>query len=308
MGLADLREQRFDEGWWGYEQRFDTRPPQAERRAISLPRYARASAQRERVAVWAEQGIGDQILFSTLLPQFRGDAHPVVEVDARLVEAYRRSVEGIEFVAPAASTAAFASCAAEIPLGSLASLYRYDRASFAEQPRALLRADSSRVDAIRRQLGEGRWIGVSWRSVQKGLRAGLAARKSIPLEAFARLAREAGARLVDLQYGDVDEDRRRFDAAHPGVRVQLEGLDLFGDLEGVLAAIEACDEVVTASNVTAHLAGALGKRATVVLPGGRSPFHYWDAVEGDQSLWYPSVRVANEESMVLLRGVEPPTY
>jgi hypothetical protein len=46
--------------------------------------------------------------------------------------------------------------------------------------------------------------------------------------------------------------------------------------------------------VTAHLAGALGKRARVVFLRARAPFHYWNAVDGARSLWYPSLEVATD--------------
>jgi hypothetical protein len=292
LGILELREQRFAEGWRGFERRFVTNPPQSAYRAPSLPAFTRGSARLARVAVWQEQGIGDQILFSTLLPDLREDARAVVEVDARLLAAYRRSVPGVEFTTQAQSREAFAACAAQVALGSLASLYRADRASFARQPSRLLGADPQRVEAIREFLGGGRFIAIAWRSFQKGLRAGMAARKSIPLELFAAVARARDARLVDLQYGDAAEERAAFEAAHPGLLVRIPGLDAFSDLEGVLAAIEAAGEVVTASNVTAHLAGAAGVVATVVMLGARSPFHYWDAVEGGRSLWYPRLRVA----------------
>lgn len=293
IGLLDLREQRFESGWRGYERRFDTSPPQATRRAPPLPQFQRNLAPRARVAVWTEQGIGDQLLFSTLLADLRQDADAVVEVDARLVDAYRRSAPGLHFVA-AGSRDAFAGCTHQLAIGSLGAMYRPDRASFARQPRALLRADPQRVAQMRALLGDGRFIGISWRSLQPRDRGGVAARKSAPLESFAQLAHASQARLVDLQYGDVDEERAAFDAAHPGLRVPIAGLDTFGDLEGLLAAIEACDRVVTTSNVTAHLAGTIGKRTTVVFPGARSPFHYWDAVEGRRSLWYPSVEIATD--------------
>jgi ADP-heptose:LPS heptosyltransferase len=176
-------------------------------------------------------------------------------------------------------------------MGSLASLLRRDSASFARQPRALLLPDAARVRAIRAQLGDGPHVAVSWRSLQGAVRASRAARKSIALAQFAAMAAEAGARLVDIQYGDVEAERAAFEREHPGVLVRIAGLDAFNDLEGVMAAISACGAVVTASNVTAHLAGALGVAATVVFLGPVSPFHYWDAVAGTRSLWYPSLMV-----------------
>jgi tetratricopeptide (TPR) repeat protein len=293
QALLHLRMQRFADGWRGFERRFDTDPPQATYRAPSLPAFE-GRAPRSRVAVWPEQGIGDQILFSTLLPELAQHANVVAEVDARLADAYRRSVAGVEFVSGADASRALASCDTQVALGSLGRLYRPDRSSFTRQPARLLRADPRRVQAIRGQLGAGPCIAISWRSVQKGLRAGLGARKSIPLESFALLARARGARLVDVQYGDVDAERAAFEAAHPGVLLRPRGVDPFSDLEGVLAVLEACGEAVTASNAVAHLAGAAGVRATVVLLGARSPFHYWDALEGSRSLWYPSLTVARD--------------
>ena len=294
IGLIDLREQRFAEGWRGYERRFDTLPAQASRRAPPLPRFARGLAPRARVAVWIEQGIGDQIMFGTLLGDLQREADAVVEVDARLLAAYRRSAPQVEFVAAQTSSGAFAACTHQVPIASLGALYRPDRASFANQPRASLRADPERAAGFREQLGAGRFIGISWKSLQPKARGGVAARKSASLEHFAALARACSARLVDLQYGEAEGERAAFDAAHPGLRVRLEGLDTFNDLDGMLAAIEACDRVVTTSNVTAHLAGAIGKRTTVVFPGARSPLHYWDALEGCRSLWYPSVEIATD--------------
>jgi ADP-heptose:LPS heptosyltransferase len=263
---------------------------------VALPRFEPRSSTRPRVAVWREQGIGDQVLFSTLLPDLHADAVACVEVDERLAAAYRRSLPEMRFATPGESAAAFAQCDAQVALGSLARLYRPDPASFARQPRALLRADDARVRSMRAALGEGPFIGISWRSVQAGTRRGTALRKSIPLAHFARLAQSRGMRLLDLQYGDVDAERAEFAAAHPGLLVRPPGLDAFADLEGVLAAIEACERVITASNATAHFAGALGKAATVVFLEARAPFHYWDAVEGSRSLWYPSVEVATSPS------------
>jgi ADP-heptose:LPS heptosyltransferase len=111
-----------------------------------------------------------------------------------------------------------------------------------------------------------------------------------PLEAFQALSLREDVRLLDLQYGDTAEERRRF-AEAGGRLARLEGLDLFGDLDGVLAAIEACDVVVTTSNVTAHLGGALGKPTLLFYLGANAPFHYWVPRADGRCLWYPSVRI-----------------
>jgi tetratricopeptide (TPR) repeat protein len=295
LGLLDLRERRFLAGWRGYERRFDTDPPQSARRAPPLPPFTQADVGGEaRVAVWIEMGIGDQVLFSTLLPQLRDScAHVVAEADPRMLAAYRRSVPGIQFV-PAGDLASLRDCDRQVAIGSLPSLFRPDAASFAAQPRALLKADGARVQAIRAALPPGPCVAISWRSLQRGTRASRAARKSIGLASFASLARAAGVTLVDVQYGDVEAERRQFEREHPGLLVRVPALDAFNDLEGVMAAIVACGRVLTASNVVAHLGGALGVRTTVVFLEDLAPFHYWDARDGARSLWYPSLEIATD--------------
>src|SRR5207249_2074513 len=122
--------------------------------------------------------------------------------------------------------------------------------SFARQPKALLAADPERAAGYRTGLaGDGaRVIGISWRSFQ-AVRGYVRRKKSAPLAMFMALSKHV--RLLDLQYGDTSAERDAFASA--GGRLEhFAGLDLFGDLEGVLAAIAACDAVVTTSNVTAH--------------------------------------------------------
>ncbi len=292
LGLIALIEHDFEHGWDGYERRFETDPPVAAIGGPRLPRLpASGLARVRRLAVRAEQGLGDQILFSTLLPELgERNLAAVVELDERLLGIYRRSLPQLEFTSPVNATAALSKCDHELALGSLAALLRRSRASFDAQPRVLLVPDPARVEAMRDALGAGPTIAISWRSFQKAGRRHIGERKSIPLERFAALA-GAGIRLVDLQYGEVSAERDAFDRAHPGLRVEIPGLDLRNDLEGVLAAVAVADLVITASNVTAHFAGAIGKRTWLVYLAANPPFHYWAPRDDGRSPWYPSVEV-----------------
>jgi tetratricopeptide (TPR) repeat protein len=293
LGIALLGRFEFAEGWELCERRYDTVPAVTPRRAFRVPRLEeRGLAASRRVAVWREQGVGDQILYSTLLPALAaGGPGFVVEVDRRLVPAYARAHPGWEVVAPEDSERAFASCDAHIPVASLPRLLRPALQRFEEQPASILAADEARAARYRSRLGaDGEGppvIGVSWRSFQPKARGELGRRKSSSLQSLHALSQRA--RLLDLQYGDTASERAQF-AASGGRLERLEDLDLFNDLDGLLAAIAACDLVVTTSNVTAHLAGALGKRALVVFLSARPPFHYWASPHG-RSLWYPSVEI-----------------
>jgi tetratricopeptide (TPR) repeat protein len=293
LGIALLGRFEFAEGWELCEKRFETIPPVTVRRPFRVQRLEERPGAR-RVAVWREQGVGDQILYSTLLPALAAQGQPfTLEVDARLVAAYARAHPDWEVATPDASERAFAQCDAHIPLGSLGRMLRPALERFSEQPSALLAADPVRAAQLARRLAEdaersrGPIVGVSWRSFQPRSRGELGRRKSSSLDALMQLSQRA--RLLDLQYGDTAAEREAF-AAAGGKLERLDDLDLFNDLDGVLAAIAACDVVVTTSNVTAHLAGAIGKRTFVVFPGARPPFHYWSSPH-PKSLWYPSVEI-----------------
>lgn len=294
LGLALLARFEFGEGWELCERRYDTIPPVTIRRPLRIPRIEREIAPGTRVAVWSEQGVGDQIVYATLLPELGARAAFVAEVDRRLAPAFRRAHPGWTVVSPDESAAPFASCNGHLPVGSLPRLLRPTLESFSAQPRSILAADPVRLRQYESLLrpdatAQGKLIGISWRSFQPKVRGELGKRKSAPLEAFRVLGEKA--RLLDLQYGDTAAEREAF-ALAGGQLERVEGLDLFNDLEGLLAAIEACDAVVTTSNVTAHLAGALGKRTFVVFLRGRPPFHYWSSPDG-RCLWYPSVELVS---------------
>ena len=79
-----------------------------------------------------------------------------------------------------------------------------------------------------------------------------------------------------------------------GIRVErLPDIDNTNDLDGLAALMCACDAVVTVSNTTAHLAGALGRPTWVMVPHGHARIWYWFS-DRDGSPWYPRVQVRRQ--------------
>ena len=70
--------------------------------------------------------------------------------------------------------------------------------------------------------------------------------------------------------------------------------DNTNDIDGLAALITACDLVVTVSNSTAHLAGALGTPTLLLLPQSRGRLWYWFNDRND-SPWYPSMRIERQK-------------
>jgi ADP-heptose:LPS heptosyltransferase len=181
--------------------------------------------------------------------------------------------------------------------GSLPKLFRHSRADFARQPRKLFCALPGRVEHYRHRLdehGPELKVALSWRSDRKDP---LGSRKSAPLADFSELLKLPGVQFVDVQYGDTAGERRRAEEATGARLLRFEEVDHFNDLEELLAILEACDLVISTSNVTAHFAGALGKPAWLLYLAGRPPFHYWAHDGSHRCLWYPSIEIVTRPDL-----------
>ena len=100
--------------------------------------------------------------------------------------------------------------------------------------------------------------------------------------------------LVNLQYGDVDDEIREF-KEKTGIEVlQCASVDNREDLDGLAALINVCDLVVSTSNVTVHMAGALAKETWVLLP---HIANFWWLLKRSDSVWYPSVTLYRQPKL-----------
>ena len=57
-----------------------------------------------------------------------------------------------------------------------------------------------------------------------------------------------------------------------------------------------CDFVITASNVTAHIAGALNKKTYLIAPYTDGRIWYW-GIDERKSLWYPSIQILRSDKV-----------
>ena len=307
LGCAHLLLQDYRAGWEGYEHRIQTkeyrqggfrRAAESIRRFDAQPRWQGPGFAAAEVAIWAEQGIGDEVLSSTLIPELiESGTRFVYELDARLIPAYRRAYPLASFVARTdPPDARVLNADRVIAAGSLPRLFRSSLADFTRQPRAVIRALPERTAHYRRELGQAGRIKValSWHSARDHW---WARKKNVPLSVLSPLLQTPAALFVDVQYGNTDEERRAAEAACSVAIRRFDAVDHFNDLEELLAILDACDLVITTSNATAHFAGALGKPTWVLFPGDRPPFHYW-AHRGDyRSAWYPSVEMVTRPEL-----------
>jgi hypothetical protein len=213
----------------------------------------------------------------------------MVCLEPRLVPLFQRSFEKLNFSSPydidAEQCIKNGTFSAQTHIGSLGKFFRADATGLSKISTPYLKADYSKTNDFRRRLAKPNRIvcGISWRS--KNITFG--ADKSITLDALHPILSLSGVDFVDLQYGDTTEERRELQQ-RGGIGIQnLAEIDNKNDIDSLAALISACDIVVTISNVTAHIAAALGKPTLVMLPNSSSLFWYWHRERTD-SPWYPT--------------------
>lgn len=283
----------YREGFALYPARWRTATFGPETFRGDVPRWDGRTASGE-ILLWAEQGIGDEIFHASLVPLISpGEARITLAADRRLHGIYRRSFPHVSVIDSDALKAPVAgNYTAQAPMGDLGGILGVDTRRLQSRQPSFLQAD----DACRRTL-EGSpgfprrrpLVGLSWKSSNKKF----GAEKSMRLCDLAPILSLPNLAFVNLQYGDVEADISEVRQLL-GVTVhEVAGLDLFNDIDGLMALVAACDVVVTTSNVTAHIAGSIGKRAVVLVPVGKGCLWYWQG--GSNNLWYPSLtRIAQQ--------------
>jgi tetratricopeptide (TPR) repeat protein len=298
--LRQLRRGNLAEGWTAFERRFDLwavpryRQKGVARRAAPPPYWDGQDLAGKSIAVWREQGLGDEIMLAGMIPELVARAaRVVVRCSPRLVPVFARSFPAAMVVADdAPAPPADYQCA----MGSLGRVLRARWSDF-PPPRAYLRPEPARVAAFKARYGAGPRIGVSWHS--KASRIG--GRKSARLSDLAPVLTLPGASFVNLQYGDCAAELAEAQA-HGGVTLLTDPeVDALRDMDGFVSQVAAMDLVITTSNTAAHVAGALGVATWVLLPLGEASLWYW--FDGrDDSPWYPAVRLFRPTALEVGEG------
>ncbi|MCR5877626.1 tetratricopeptide repeat protein [Phenylobacterium sp. J367] len=290
---ARLVRRDFAGGWDDYEWRWRAAlftdhasgriTPELRRRLTIAPT---PEALTGRVLAIAEQGIGDEIMFASILPDLASQAKVTAVVDPRLVRLMSHSMPQVEILpGPSLAGLDFDAFDHVVALGSLAHAFRRSGDAFPGTPFLAPRAEV--VAAWADRLGPRRAplrIGLSWRG---GVRRTLASERSMPLAALTPLLVRPDCEFVSLQYGEAADEIAALNAGLERPLAAFPGADThdFEDLAGLVANL---DLVVTVQTALAHLTGALGKRGFVMIPE-RAEWRYTAA--GEDIPWYGSLRL-----------------
>jgi len=301
LSLGDLKN-----GWSWYEIRSKEDTSEAIHYAIPVPRWTKAHPLvGKRIFLSAEQGLGDEILFGSLIPDLMREigetGHLTLGVEPRLVPLFQRSFPKAlvvhhhttkfkgHMVRLFPDIADWSNYDYWSIMGDYLARYRGDINAF---PRSgpdgayhFLTPDPERVSHWRRVLSEhsGRpKVGILWKSLIQHSRRD---RYYSPFEQWSPVLGVEGIQFVNLQYGDASQELEQAKALGFDIWTP-PGIDLKNDLDDLAALTLALDCIVCPANATSNIAGASGASVWLMSPG--KP---WTCLGTDYFPWYPSTRV-----------------
>lgn len=286
----DLLQCRWEAGWSNYPSRH--RAGASPYRPMPYANWDGRPLLDQTLLVLADQGLGDEIMFASCLPDLQRRApQAIVECEPRLLALFQRSFPALRFIATQRenSTDWLAGCPTpswQIASGDLPALFRRADGDFPRHT-GYLKADPARVARWHERLSEragGRpRVGISWRG---GLAATRTRARSIGVADWGPMLAGLDMHLVNLQYGDVTEDLAAFERLH-GIRLDHDPA-VIADYDETAALVCALDLVVSVCTSVIHLAGALGRPVWILTP--HSPGWRYTA-DRDHLPWYPSSRI-----------------
>lgn len=250
--------------------------------------------------VYAEQGLGDEVLFANVLNDTLNavglEGRVYLAAEPRLVPLFQRSFPRA-VVRPYQGMSQFDTLHRSVDLGEaaskvdlwvpMASLFRRFRTRIEDFPKteAFLTPDPERVVYWRQQLadsGPGPYVGILWKSMNMN---GTRQRHYSPFDQWGPVLKNTKARFVNLQYADAADDlseakARGFDIWTP------PGIDLKMDIDDLAALCAAMDVVIGPSTATTNIAAAVGTKVWISAGPG-----WWTCFGTDYAPCYPSLRL-----------------
>lgn len=252
-----LERGNLAEGWHDYEARLVAANIAHDH---GLPRWT--GETRTKVFVTAEQGVGDELMFASVIPDLVTYCDVVLECDPRLVPLFARSFPQVE-VRPsrivrtgAAIQAHHAPCdaMASIDVGSLPLHLRPLLSNF-PKPHAYLVPDANEAARWRTMFASGPHIGICWRS---GKQTNGRAMHYAPLAAWAQFIRDLPGTIVCAQYDARAEEIAELERASGREILVPTNLDQKNELDRCCAMLSALDCVVSAPTAVSWLSAGAG--------------------------------------------------
>lgn len=267
--LVLLAEGDWAEGWDEYEAGFKC-GMRIDRDIGGLPLWD--GSPGKRVVVYGEQGIGDEIMFASMLPDMLKTNEVVLECHTRLETLFKKSFPGVNCYGtredPEPQWPANETADARISIGSLGKFFRRNKEDCPGT--AYLKAEAA-------PKGEKFRVGISWTG---GRRAGRVMKRTIPLGWWDSILSN-DCEFISLQYTDCEAEIAKVEQEGGFTIKQFPEVKAH-DYYETAKLVASCDLIISCTTSVIHLAGALGVPCWVMTPyapdwrcqnKGRMPFY-----------------------------------
>ena len=260
FGILLLQTGQFKKGWEEYEWRLQKKDARVANQTLEM--WQGSPLHGKNIHVYADQGVGDEILFSSCIPDLiqKSPNKIYLECDPRLAPLFARSFPEIIVCGKARDTD-ISWIGSDIyidyttPIDSLGRFFRNHLKDFLKRD-AFLVPDLKLVEKWEKRLaplGASLKVGISWRG-------GAGSRRnpnSITLDVWKNIL-SLEATFVNLQYGEVKNEILHMHNDN-GIKIHdWEDNDPLFDLDNQAALISSLDLVISVDNSTVHSCGALG--------------------------------------------------
>ncbi|WP_090130119.1 lipopolysaccharide assembly protein LapB [Limnohabitans sp. Rim11] len=273
LSYAYLTIGKIQEGWQLYDNGLSKSVPFYQRRrpnrSFSVPRWDGQEIGSGTLMIWGEQGLGDEILFMSLISdvllKFK---NVILECQPRLVSVAQRSFPNIK-VRPYSfdenGNQLIFDYTYHVPIGSLNKHFRKSISDYGSKNSYLIPSQNNNHafnELIQNNLDK-LIIGICWRS---GLITTERSTNYIPLSDWEAIFSIPNAVFINLQYGDCDEE---LTLAEENFNVKIHrwpDIDLKNDLETVFSLISQLTFVVTAATAVSPMTFSIGTPALTFKP------------------------------------------
>jgi hypothetical protein len=268
-----LRSGLLKKGWEYYDYGFDPLIPHAIKRnpnrTFSVPKWNGEDIDGKKLLIWGEQGIGDEILFASVLPDLiKNNANIIIECQQRLVTIFQRSFPTTQVRTSAFDTKnqnfqVHSDFDWHLPIGSLSRIFRNHISNFKTDKSNYLVSCPVKNKKFEDRLFKFKdkiKVGITWRS---GVLNPLRNSEYTNILDWRDILTLSNIEFFNLQYGECEDELISAENAFNIKIHRWDDLDLKNDLDDVLSLIQNLDLVIGPSTTVIWLAAALGKPSLV---------------------------------------------
>jgi tetratricopeptide (TPR) repeat protein len=243
-----------------YEWRWKNLNMQRQKRHFAQPLWdGQHSLSGKRILIWCEQGVGDTLNWSFLLPNVASIADQcILECQEKLVPLLTRSFPNVEILVEDRTQDLYRNdFNYHLPMGSLYRHFIPVNPPYI-QPNAFLIPDPKKIHFWKKRLkslGNGPFIGVCWKSSDISFKRG---KNYSTVKDWFPIFKIPDVTFVNLQYTDFQKDlvdiKNQF-----GVTVHnFDDIDHFNDLDNVAALCAALDMVISTKTTVPIISASVG--------------------------------------------------